>query len=267
MGANMDTRRERNLNGQVGVTLIELLVGMAIMGVISTMLLLTWFALSNSYSYSINSANARDDGRQALARLQREIRDAQKPTIASGTASDAILYRARPYTIALYTSFNKAGNSTVTWDGSTGTATSSAPRLVVYRLYSNRELWRFEDENDNWVIDMSSGGTFDMAGSTPADFTNGSNERRYGEGARLLVSNVDNWNASDPGSSTPLFQYNVYGTDPDTGAVVLQTEPYLYGADRYSAVAVEIRLLVDLNPARAPVHADLRATAQLRNNR
>jgi len=28
-----------------------------------------------------------------------------------------------------------------------------------------------------------------------------------------------------------------------------------------------VRLLVDLNPARAPVHADLRATAQLRNSR
>ena len=260
----MTSRGRRPVDGQAGVSLIELLVGMAIMGVISTMLLLTWFALSNSYSYSINSANARDDGRQALARLQREIRDAQMPTIASGTASDAILYRARPYTIALYTSFNEAGNSTMTWNGTPPIASSSTPHLVVYRLYENRELWRFEDRSSplNRQIDMSNGESFDMTGSTPPEFTNDANEQRYGEGATLLVANVDNW-----ARSAPVFRYNVYGADPITGAVELRTEDHLYNADRYTAVAVEIRLLVDLNPARAPVHADLRATAQLRNSR
>ena len=159
MGEHMTTRGRRAGSGQAGVSLIELLVGMAIMGVISTMLLLTWFALSNSYSYSINSANARDDGRQALARLQREIRDAQMPTIASGTASDAILTRARPYTVALFTSFNEADNATMTWSSTSHTASSSTPHLVVYRLYENRQLWRFEDRSSplNRQIDMSNG--------------------------------------------------------------------------------------------------------------
>ena len=265
----MTIRGRRTGCGQAGVSLIELLVGMAIMGVISTMLLLTWFALSNSYSYSINSANARDDGRQALARLQREIRDAQMPTIASGTASDAILYRARPYTVALYTTFNEPLNSTATWtlNGTTYTASSSTPHLVVYRLYGNRQLWRFEDRSSplNRQIDMSNGGTFGMGGSTPPEFP--LNETLYGEGATLLVGNVDNWKVANPGTSTPVFGYNVYGSNPVTGAVELVTQDYLYNADRYTAVAVQIRLLVDLNPARAPVHADLRATAQLRNSR
>jgi prepilin-type N-terminal cleavage/methylation domain-containing protein len=258
------SREGRTRAGQAGVSLVELLVAMAIMGVISTMLLLTWFALSNSYSYSINSANARDDGRQALARLQREIRDAQKPTIAAGTASDAILTRARPYTIAFFTTFNEVGNSTMTWDDTEQTASSSTPHLVVYRLYDNRELWRFEDRSTplNRQIDMSNGETFDMNGSTPPEFTNGADERRYGEGATLLVANIDNW-----ARSVPVFGYSVYGTDPDTGAVVLLTKDILIGVDRYTAIAVDIRLLVDLNPARAPVHADLRATAQLRNSR
>jgi hypothetical protein len=150
------------------------------------------------------------------------------------------------------------------WNGTTHTASSSTPHLVVYRLYENRQLWRFEDRSSplNRQIDMSNGQTFNMNGSTPPEFTNGLNERRYGEGATLLVANVDNWD-----SSTPVFGYNVYGTDPDTGAVVLLTKDYLYNEERYTAVAVEIRLLVDLNPARAPVHADLRATAQLRNSR
>ena len=41
----------------------------------------------------------------------------------------------------------------------------------------------------------------------------------------------------------------------------------LHGADRQAIIAVQLRLLVDLNPARPPVFADLRGTAQLRNAR
>ena len=109
---------------------------------------------------------------------------------------------------------------------------------------------------------MSNGDSFDMLGSTPPEFE--LQEQDYGEAASKLVSDVVNWSLSP---HTPLFSYNVYGTDPDTGATVLQTEEVLFGADRYKAVAVNIDLLIDLNPARAPVYADLRATAQLRNNR
>jgi type II secretory pathway pseudopilin PulG len=254
--AGPDTRR------QAGISLIELLVSISIMAIISTMLIVVWFALSDSYSFAVNSADARDYGRQALSRLQREIRDAQRPTIGTGTASDAILYRARPYTVALFTSFNESGNDTMTWSG--GTAVSSAPHLVVYRLYLDGEIWRFEDIDGNRVIDMSNGDSFDMMGSTPPEFTNAADEQAYGENATMLVSDVMNWSLATP---RQLFTYNVYGTDPSTGAVVLRSEDLLIGAERYTAVAVNIRLLVDLNPSRAPVYADLRATAQLRNNR
>jgi type II secretory pathway pseudopilin PulG len=253
-------RRRSARGSEAGVSLVELLVAMSIMTIISTMLLLGWFALSDSYSFSINSADARDSGRQALSRLQREIRDAQMPTIGTGTASDAILFRARPYTIALFTSFNEAGNSTMTW--SSGHAVASTPHLVVYRLYTDREIWRFEDLNNTRVIEMSNGDSFGMTGSTPPEFELA--EQQFGEGATKLVSDVVNWSLTP---HTPLFTYNVYGSDPVTGAVALQTEDLLIGADRYTAVAVNIDLLVDLNPAREPVYADLRATAQLRNNR
>jgi len=66
---------------QRGITLVELLVAMAIMGVVSAMLLTGWFALTESYSYTVKSADARDSGRQAIARVQREIRitPAHKP--------------------------------------------------------------------------------------------------------------------------------------------------------------------------------------------
>jgi prepilin-type N-terminal cleavage/methylation domain-containing protein len=250
---------------QAGMTLIELLVAMAIMSVITAMTLLGWFALSDSYSYSVKSADARDSGRQAIARVQREVRDAQRPAIGylSGTAADAAVYRARSYWIALCTTFNQAGNSEADWEsnGSSYQAVSTVPRLVVYRLYSNNKLYRFEDLNGNWKIDMSNGGTFDMSPSTdnPSGFN--LNEIKYGEGARLILSNVVNFTAH-PSTPSPVFTYNHYDSSG-----VLQSDHEAFNADRYDIIAVGIELLVDLNPKHAPVYADLFSTAQLRNQR
>ena len=126
---------------QRGLTLIELLVGMIIMGIVSTMLLAGWFTLSESYSFSVHSADARDSGRQALARMQREIRDAQKPPIVGSTSSaaDAIVLRARAYWIALSTTFNEPGNSAMGWTGTPApTPSPTKPHLVVYRLYRDK---------------------------------------------------------------------------------------------------------------------------------
>ncbi len=247
---------------QQGISLVELLVAMSIMSVITAMLLLGWFSLSRSYGFTVHSANARDSGRQAIQRLQREIRDAEKPPqgyLGTSTydAPDAIIYRARPYWIALSTTFNNAGNSTVGWSGPTPTPSPSRPHLVVYRLYSDRELWRYEDLNNNGAIDMTSG-VFNMMSELPTAFS--VNEQVNGEGATLLLSNVVNY--ADPSSPVPLFQYNYYDSNG-----VLQSANALYGADRQSIIAVQLRLLVDLDPTRAPVYADLRGTAQLRNAR
>ena len=140
------------------MTLVELLVGMAIMGVLTAMLLMGWFALSQSWGFTTKSADARDSGRQAMQRLQREIRDAQKPpegypTLGAGAsdAPDAIIYRARPYSIAFSTTFNELGNDTAVWShrlqlplqlprpavltsssiGCTATASCGASRTVI----------------------------------------------------------------------------------------------------------------------------------------
>ena len=74
----MGRRAARRLRDQRGITLIELLISMMIASIISSMLLVSWFALQSSYYYSINSNNARDKGRQALSRLEREVRDAEQ---------------------------------------------------------------------------------------------------------------------------------------------------------------------------------------------
>ena len=121
-----------------------------------------WFALSKSYGFTVHSADARDSGRQAMQRVQREVRDAQKPPQAylgtsTSDAPDAIVYRARSYWIAFSTTFNDVGNATAGWTGPTPTPSPSRPHLVVYRLYSDNQLWRFEDSNNNGKIDMTSG--------------------------------------------------------------------------------------------------------------
>ena len=261
--ARTTSRQLRGTRGQRGISLVELLVAMSIMSVITAMLLMGWFALSRSYGFSVHSADARDSGRQAMQRLQREIRDAQKPPqgyLGTSTfeAPDAIIYRARPYWIALSTTFNDIGNSTAGWTGPTPTPSPSRPHLVVYRLYSDRELWRFEDRGGiNGKIDMSNGGTIEMMN----DWGFSVDEQRYGEGAMLLVADVANHDGTDPAKWTPLFQYNYYDS------AGLHSDPRLIGANRQAIIAVQIRLLVDLDPTKAPLYADLRGTAQLRNAR
>lgn len=260
-------RRLRRAGGRRGISLVELLVAMSIMSVITAMLLMGWFSLSRSYGFAVHSADARDSGRQAMQRLQREVRDAEKPPQGYlGTqvsdAPDAIIYRARPYWIAFSTTFNNAGNSTAGWTGLTPTPSPSRPHLVVYRLYADKELWRFEDVNGDGTIDGIDIAHDNPALDNPANF--GVSEQVNGEGRMLVVANVVNPVSSDPPTldASALFHYSYY--DP---AGVLQSKPRLTGADRQAIIAVQLRLLVDLDPTKAPVYADLRGTAQLRNAR
>ena len=53
---------------QSGMTLIELLVSMVIMGVLSAMILGSWFALSKAYSFTSRTNKQRDVANLAIAR-------------------------------------------------------------------------------------------------------------------------------------------------------------------------------------------------------
>ena len=246
---------------QHGMTLIELLAAMAIMGVITTMLLMGWFALSKSYGFTVHSADARDSGRQAMQRMQREIRDAQKPAkgylgTSASQAPDAIIYRARPYWIAFSTTFNNAGNSTAPMSTDpTPTPSPSKPHLVVYRLYRDKELWRYEDENgDGLILNVEITGNPLNALDTVDNYS----EQANGEGRRLVLTDVVNLITP----AVPLFSYNFYDSN-----AALDHGSTLTGPARQAIIAVQVRMLVDLDPTRAPVYADLRGTAQLRNAR
>lgn len=248
--AMVRTSQARRRCAQQGMTLIELLISMAIMGVVSAMLLVTWFALSNSYSYTVKSGESRDDARQAMSRMAREIRDAQ---FNDGTTRPAV-YRASPRTIILYSTFNKQGNEDP----------NQAPRLVMYRLYAGGELWRFSDANGDGVIgSVSYGSASDPnPGGWPGANTNTSTaERQNGEGAMLICAHVVNDAEPSTSNPTPLFQYASFNASGNVDLENIETS----STARANVMSVQLHLLVDLNPGHSPTYMDLASSAQLRN--
>lgn len=235
-------RGAHRARGQQGMTMIELLIAMSISLVITAMILVSWFALSKSYASTTKREKANDITRLALSRLVREIRDVEQPPASS---SEVAIVRARPFYVEVYTTFNKSGNQFA----------SVAPRLVLYRLYSNGELWRFQDLNS------PANGIQGLDDTAESGFS--LSERTTGEGAQLMASFVANASTPSTASPTPLFTYIYYNSD----GTLAHDHDVRGTADRARIRAVEINLLLDLNPGKSPVYTHLRTTAQLRNTR
>jgi prepilin-type N-terminal cleavage/methylation domain-containing protein len=239
----------RSRKSQSGLTLMELLIAMGIMSVLSVMILVSWFALSSSYSYSVTSSKAREHARDGIARLEREVRAVQD----NAATSDVGLVRARTRTIIIESSFNVMGNEDPT----------AAPRLVVFRLYPNGELWRFYDTDGNGAIDLNGGAaTLDPnLDGWPANPYDSNEPAAVTDGKMLLARNVVNDVVPSAGAPTPLFRYSYYAAD---GSLTQATS--VLGMDnRAKVVAAQINLLVDLNPAHSPVYTELQTTAHVRN--
>jgi type II secretory pathway pseudopilin PulG len=225
-----------------GMSLVELLLAMSVSLVITAMILVSWFALSRSYASTTKREKASDTTRFAMARMVREIRDVEQPP-ATVTSTEVAVVRARPYYVEVYTTFNRPGNQFA----------DVKPRLVMYRLYSDGELWRFQD------LDDPSDGIQGVAESAESGFS--LTEQTDGEGAQFMAANVVNETATSP--ATSLFTY-IYYNDDGTLARVSDLRGTL---NRAKIRAVEINLLLDLNPGKSPVYTHLRTTAQLRNTR
>lgn len=245
--ASAEERMQRTgrRQGQRGITLIELLAAMTVAVVITTMIILSWITLTGSYANTTRRGKTGDWARITTARMVREIRDVEQPPPA---IAEVGIVRARPYYIVLFTTFNEAGNASA----------DTPPRLVMYRLYSNGELWRFSDVNNSGSI----AGVDITLESWPAiSFPLG--ERTTGEGAQLMVANLVNTANPSAGSPTAVFAYSSYGSDGtfDVANDVRGT------TERAQIRAVELNLLLDLNPGKSPVYTHLRSTAQLRNTR
>lgn len=94
-------RRDR----QSGITLVELLAAMIVMGILTTMIIASWATLSKAYSFTTRSDKQRDVANQAMSRMAREIRDAQ--AVPGGTSG--AFTRAYPYEVRFYSTFNMGG--------------------------------------------------------------------------------------------------------------------------------------------------------------
>jgi len=228
-------RNRRQQGRQSGISLIELLVSMVVMGILSTLILMVWFTLQSSYASSEQNAVQRDDARQALWRMAAEIRDAQ------GVGGGAPVTSAAANTIVITTSFNNAGNTDQPTDP---TATDTNVHRVRYSYNpSTRRIYRTEDTNfDGSFADKDQVVYLN-------NVVNCSIPSSYSEGDYLY---------------TPIFRYSYYDTGGTLRTVNNMAEA-VPPVDTSQLLNVQIRLLVDVKPNKSPTYMDLQTTVQPRN--
>jgi len=215
--------------GQSGISLVEVLVAMSILSVVSTLIILSWFALQKSYSMTVRSDNAQTDSRFAMSRMVRELRDAQAvPGESVIEAAERDLSTGVEY-VQFWTKFNHPDRLLLTrfefrW---TKDAVTGANRGAIYR-----------------ILDLGGNGI---------DAADRQNEA-------LILGNVVN---PDGNSVFAYTTMTAYGNPVISPPSPLPNSP----AQLATVAAVHIRLMVDLNPGKSPTYMDLRSTAQLRNTR
>lgn len=215
-----------------GLTLIEVLVVVAIGSVITGAILLSWFALGRSYALTTSSSEAREFARDAVARLARELRDAEPDGVSPAlrvVTNDEVIFT---------TTFNDKDNELV----------GSQPALTRY-------WYEWDDE--------SSVGTLHRQRDTDHDgklFENDGITRDPDDRDMVLIENVMN-QPTTPGGDADIFRFT-YVDELGNVAKAMQTVPQ---ASLPSIYMVGVSLSVDMNPQTAPRPMDLSTTVQLRN--
>lgn len=246
MVSNGSAKRCRGESCQRGVTLVELIVVLAIMGVVTAMIIGTWFALQNAYSSTTIATEQREAAQQGMARMVQEIRDTSG---AVGSVAGQGFVEAGPTALVCYSAFNAPSAGSVTTDGTGDGEDSSGmgyrpPMGGFYYIWDGAThsgtvfRWR---EADN------------VPGQTSGDRVD------------VLIDHVVN-GADD----TPVFVYTCLNTGHgDAPEGTLLGAPYRTSdpADLATITSVQITLRVDLNFGHAPNYMDLISTAQPRNNR
>lgn len=89
-----------------GITLIELLISMSILAVVTTMVLMGWFALQRSYAATTKSNHARVDAREAATRMVMDLRAAQARPGKAVLAGGGVDLAGRREWVDFWTTFN-----------------------------------------------------------------------------------------------------------------------------------------------------------------
>jgi prepilin-type N-terminal cleavage/methylation domain-containing protein len=228
---------------QTGLTLVEVLVTMIIMGIVTTMLLAGWISLQRASARAVLVNNARATARDALSRVAVELRDAQPATLPVATPtptySGALLTEAQPMTATFYSLYNQPGAGADV----TGTADRLLTRIRLDAIGSSPYNWKLI-----WERDLNNNGVF-----------GDSTDRTI-----ILARNVVN--ASIPNTAvTPTTSYTAvfsYGYRDETG---FHTADSIASAYLASIISVQIRLIVDANLSHDPSPIDVTITVVPRN--
>lgn len=175
---------------QGGMSLVELLVGMLILSILTTLIIGVWISLQSSSAQTISSDRARETARDAMSRLRREIRDAQSQREGQSLAGSPAIISAGPDAIMFSTAFNDPGS-----DG--------AGRILLTKYWydgSAQIIYRQRDTDENGTLDA--GDKLDVV-------------------ARNIVNSVTP-SASNP---TPLFKYTYVDGNGDLQTTTTMSDP------------------------------------------
>jgi prepilin-type N-terminal cleavage/methylation domain-containing protein len=211
---------------QSGITLIELLITMVILGVVTTMMIGGWISLQRAYAFASAKNNATAQARDAIDRISSEVRTAQGLTYTASpspsTSTPFVVGSCEPNAIAFYSAYNNASAS------------------LNSGQYGRDQL----QLTSIWL---------DTGGSSPQKTL------WWQRGTRKikLASNVVNTVAA---INKPIFKYNVLD---GSGNIIQATS--LTSANVASLVSVQIEVITDANLTHTPTFVDLMTTVEPRN--
>lgn len=219
---------------QGGFTLIEIIVAVAIMGIVSTMLVTIWISLLRSYDFTQQKNTAATTVRVALDRMTSEIQSAQP--CAASTATPFCLTLSSPYVCdgndcTFYTSYNNASAAASSGANGEGAAILTSIYLDTSGTQAEKTLMMVRDTNQDGVFDA-------------------------GDQTMKLATNVVN---TATGINRPIFTYVFDNSGTYT------TSSTVTSTSAAALVGVDIEVIVDSNLNHVPTYVDLVSTACPRN--
>ena len=225
----MLTAIRRMLSREEGMSLVEVLIVMVLMGIIIPPALMFISSTQRTEREVADATQQQQDARTALESLSRHLREAGYPE-GLNSSQAAIFASASPNTMSFFTDFD----------------TDSVNERVTYSLdTTSAEISRTILEPDCSVAPCAYTGT----GTTAVTMQN--------------VRNGDLAPCGDaPGTSTPVFRY--YKGDP--GAGTLTEIPAAPTVDALVDISyVSVTLVSDVRPEDTPVCQRLETAVSLRN--
>jgi prepilin-type N-terminal cleavage/methylation domain-containing protein len=244
----MLTTLKRGRRGQAGLTLIELLVSMIILGVISTMLIVGWVNLQRASATALRTNNARATVRDAMSRISSELRGAQPTALPTASPSPTLppsITAASPMEVRFNSAFNSQGANS---EG------SGVGALLFTRIWLDTSTvppapWNPQCRTLYWQRDMNGDGSFSGAGDKSV----------------VLARNVANNMIADALNGTAYTAVFRYGYRDSVDDPVQWTDNTDSSLDLSTVVAVSVRLIINKKMGGAPSYVDLTTTVRLRN--